>query len=136
MPMFTYNLWMRCLQPDIMSISLSSYQHCDEQQFQTLSSALYTIVPVLKLDLVLQALLLDYIIAQGKYTRTPCVHLVFIKKSIFLNIFKTKYTTKTTSVSYSVLLEACPQPCCKRSMQIDTILYYCFYIKEVHFEMF
>ena len=72
----------------------------------------------------------------GKNTRMPCVHLVFIKKSIFLNIFKTKYTTKTTSVSYSVLLEACPQPCCKRSMQIDTILYYCFHIKEVHFEMF
>ena len=134
--MFTYNLWMRCLQPDTMSIILSSYQHCDEQQFQTLLSALYTIVPVLKLDLVLQALLLDYIIALRKNTRTPCVHLVFIKKSIFLNIFKTTYTTKTTSVSYSVLLEACPQPCCKRSMQIDTILYYCFHMKEVHFEMF
>ena len=26
----------------IMSIILSSYQHCDEQQFQKLSSALYT----------------------------------------------------------------------------------------------
>ena len=131
--MFTYNLWMRCLQPDTMSIILSSYQHCDGQQlFQTLLSALYTIVLALKLDLVLQALLLDYIIALGKNTRTSCVHLVFIKKSIFLNIFKTKYTTKTTSV----LLEACPQPCCKRSMQIDTILYYCFHIKEVHFEMF
>ena len=137
MPMFTYNLWMRCLQPDTMSIILSSYQHCDGQQlFQTLSSALYTIVLVLKLDLVLQALLLDYIIALGKNTRTSCVHLVFIKKSIFLNIFKTKYTTKTTSVAYSVLLEACPQLCCKRSMHIDTILYYCFHIKEVHFEMF
>ena len=132
MPMFTYNLWLRCLQPDTMSIILSSYQHCDEQQFQTLSSVLYTIVPVLKLDLVLQALLVDYIIALGKNMRTSCVHLVFIKKSIFLNIFKTKYTTKTTSV----LLEACPQSCCKRSMQIDTILCYYFHIKEVHFEMF
>ena len=68
--MFTYNLWMRCLQPDTMSIILSSYQHCDEQQFQTLSSALYTIVPVLKLDLVLQALLVDYIIA----LRASCFH--------------------------------------------------------------
>ena len=111
MPMFTYNLWMRCLQPDTMSIILSSYQHCDEQQFQTLSPALYTIVSVLKLDLVLQALSLDYIIALGKNTLTPCVHLDFIKKSIFLNIFKTKYTTKTTNVS-------------------------CFHIKKVHFEMF
>ena len=80
MPMFTYNLCrpMRCLQPDTMSIILSSYQHCDEQQFQTLSCALYTIVPVLKLDLVIQALLLDYINALGKNTRTLCVHLVFI----------------------------------------------------------
>ena len=36
--MFTYNLWMGCLmqpiQPDTMSIILSSYQHCDEQQFK------------------------------------------------------------------------------------------------------
>ena len=42
-PMFNYNLWMGSLQPDTMSIILSSYQHCDEQQFQTLSCALYTI---------------------------------------------------------------------------------------------
>ena len=27
-----------------MSIIVSSYQHCDEQQFQTLSGALYTFV--------------------------------------------------------------------------------------------
>ena len=50
LPMFTYNLWMGCLRPDTKSIILSSYQHCDEQQFQTLSCAFYTIIPVLKLD--------------------------------------------------------------------------------------
>ena len=61
-----------------MSIILSSYQHCDEQQFQTLSCALYTIFTVIKLDLFIQALLLDYILALEKNTRTPCVHLVFI----------------------------------------------------------
>ena len=122
MPMFTYNLLMRCLQPDTMSIILSSYQHCDEQQFQTLSSALYTIVPALKLDLVLQALLLDYIIALGKDTRTPCVHLVFIKKSIFLNIFKTKYTTKITSVSYVFSWKHAPNPVA--SDQCRSIQYY------------
>ena len=75
MPMFTYNL---CLQPDTMSIILSSYQHCDEQQFQTLSCELNTIFPVLKLDLVLQALLIDYIIALGKKyayaLRASCFH--------------------------------------------------------------
>ena len=74
LPMFTYNLWMGCLQPDTMSIILSSYQHCDEQQFQTLSCELYTIFPVLKLDLVIQALLMTL----EKNTRTPYVHLVFI----------------------------------------------------------
>ena len=61
-----------------MSIILSSYQHFDEQPFQTLSCALYSIVPVLKIDLVIQVLLLDYILALEKNTRTPCVHLVFI----------------------------------------------------------
>ena len=76
--MFTYNLWMGCLQPDTKSIILSSYQHCDEQQFQTLSCAFYTIFLVLKLDLVIQALLPDYILALAKNTRTPCVHLAFI----------------------------------------------------------
>ena len=78
LPMFTYNLWMSYLQPDTVSIILSSYQHCDEQQFQTLSCALYRIVPVLKLNLVIQALLLEYILALEKNTRTACVHLVFI----------------------------------------------------------
>ena len=37
-----------------MSIIVSNYQHCDEQQFQTLSCALYTFFSVTKLDLVIQ----------------------------------------------------------------------------------
>ena len=79
LPMFTYNLWMGCLEPDTKSIILSSYQHCDEQQFQTLSCAFYINFPVLNLYLVIHALLLDYILAeQKKNPRTPCVHLVFI----------------------------------------------------------
>ena len=61
-----------------MSIIVSSYQHCNEQQFQKLSSALYTLFSVTTLDLVVQALLLDYILALGKNTRTPRVHLAFI----------------------------------------------------------
>ena len=78
LPMFTYNLWMSCLQPDTMSIILSSYQHCDEQQFQTLSCALYTIVPVLKLDLVIQALLLEYILALEKIrVRLACILFLY-----------------------------------------------------------
>ena len=39
--MFTYNLWMGCLHPDTMSIILSSYQHCDEQQFKHSQVYLY-----------------------------------------------------------------------------------------------
>ena len=62
-----------------MSTIVSSCQHCDEQQFQTLSCALYTSFSVTKLDLVIQALLLDYILALGKNTRTPRVHLVLYR---------------------------------------------------------
>ena len=78
LPMFTYNIWMGCLQPDTKSIILSSYQHCDEQQFQTPSCAFYTIIPVLKLDLVIQALLLDYILALAKIrVRLVCILFLY-----------------------------------------------------------
>ena len=68
-----------CLQPDTMSIISSSYQHYDEQQFHTLSCALYTIFPVLKLDLVIQSLLLDYILALGKkiHVRLACILFLY-----------------------------------------------------------
>ena len=79
----------------------------------------------------IQALLLDYILALAKNTRTPCVHFVFIYESIFLNIFKPKCTTKST-VFHSVPLGSCPRPCSKRA----DMLYYYFHIKEEHFEMF
>ena len=77
--MFTYNLRMDCLHPyKSCQLLCPVMQHCDEQQFQTLTRTLYTIFPVIKLDLFKQALLLDYILALKKNTRTPCVHLVFI----------------------------------------------------------
>ena len=76
--MFTNNLWMGCLQPDTMSIISFGYQHCDEQQFQTLSCALYTIFPVLKLDLVIQSLvtrLHSYIEKKYAYAlRASCIY--------------------------------------------------------------
>ena len=46
--------------------------------FGTLSFALYTSFSATKLDFVIQALLLDYVLALVKNTRTPRVHLVFI----------------------------------------------------------
>ena len=74
----TYNIWMGCLQPDTKSIILSSYQHCDEQQFQTPPCTFYTIIPVLKLDLVIQALSLDYILALAKIrVRLVCILFLY-----------------------------------------------------------
>ena len=67
----------------IMSITVSNCQHCDEQQFQTLSCVHYTIVSVVKLDLFIRVLLLDQILALEKITRTPRVHLVNKDDSFF-----------------------------------------------------
>ena len=61
----------------IMSIIVSMVNFCDESQFQTLLCVHYTIVSVVKLDLLIRALLLDHIHALEKTTRTPHVHLVF-----------------------------------------------------------
>ena len=60
----------------IMSIIVSNWQHCDEQQFRTLSCVHYTIFSVVKSDLFIRALLLDRILVTEKNTRTPRVHLV------------------------------------------------------------
>ena len=116
-----------------MPIILSSYQHCDEQQFQTPSCALYTIFPVTKLDVVIQALLLDYILVlERKYAYSLRASCFYIEINIF-EYFKTKYTTKSTSVSQCSPGNMPGQPCSKRA---DTILYYYFHIKEEHFKMF
>ena len=63
----------------IMPIIVSSCQHCDEQQFRTLSCVHYPILSVYnrKLDLFIRALVLDHILALKKGKRTPHVHLVF-----------------------------------------------------------
>ena len=77
LPMFTYNLWMDCMHPDkscqlfcqVINIAMSN-------NLNTLLCILHNFSSI-KLDLFIQALLLDYILAQAKNTRTPCVHLVF-----------------------------------------------------------
>ena len=83
-----------------MSIIVFSCQNCDEQQFQTPSCALHTFFSVIKLNLVIQALLLDYILPHGKKIfvdlRRACI-LFFLNMEI--NISNTKYTTKSTIVS-------------------------------------
>ena len=57
---------------------VSSCQHCDEQQFQSLSYVHYSIFLVVKLDLIICALTRDHTLALEKTTRTPWVHLVLI----------------------------------------------------------
>ena len=59
----------------IMSIIVSNCQHCDEQQFQTLSCVHYTIFSVVNLGSFIRVLILDCILALEKTTRTPHVHL-------------------------------------------------------------
>ena len=80
LPMFTYNLRMgNCLHPytpyqllcPVINIAMSNNFKHSHVHFTHLFS-------VTKLDLFIQALLLDYILALGKNTRTPRVHLVFI----------------------------------------------------------
>ena len=70
-----------------MSIIVSNCQHCDEQQFQTLSSVHYTIFSVVKLDLFIRALLLDRIIALEKTTCTSHVHLVIDSNCMYIVLF-------------------------------------------------
>ena len=79
-----------------MLIIVSSYQHCDEQQFKTLSCALYTFFSVTKLDLVIQALLRDYILAlEKKYAyalRAFCFHIeINIFEHFYYKIYNKKY---------------------------------------------
>ena len=51
---------------NLMSMIVYSCQHCDEQQFQTLSCIHYTIFSVVKLHLFIRALTRDHILALEK----------------------------------------------------------------------
>ena len=98
LPMFTYNLWMgNCLHPDtpcqllcpVINNAMSNnfkHSHVHFTQFSL----------VTKLDLVIQTLLLNYILALGKkYAYVSRASGFYIE----INIFNTKYTTESTSVS-------------------------------------
>ena len=73
----------------------------------------------------------------GRKTLTPRVHLVLYRNKYFLNIFKTKYTTKSTSVSYNFRLGAYPPPppTLKQACSYNNITIY-VHTKEEHFNMF
>ena len=70
------NIFVRTVLTDLLDTIVCNCQHCDEQQFQTLSCVHYKNFSVVKLDLFIRALLLDRILALEKTTRTPRVHLV------------------------------------------------------------
>ena len=139
LPMFTYNLWMgtlpgACTQIHhvnycvhaVINIAMSNnfkYSHVQFTQFVFSNKARFSHTS--------NVTRLHYCSGK-KLMRTPCVHLVVIKKSIFLNIFRIKYKIQKVLVFHSVLL-GCPQSCSKRA---DTMLYYYFHIKEEHFKMF
>ena len=70
----------------IESVPCYESQHCDEQQFQTLSCVHYTIFSVVKLDLFIRAQLLDRILALEKNMRTPRVYLVLKQTTYCLSV--------------------------------------------------
>ena len=72
-----------------MSIIVFNCQHCDEQQFHTLSCLHYPILSVVNLGLFIRALLQDLILALGKTTRTLRVHLVIHKHSYTFSLCST-----------------------------------------------
>ena len=85
LPMFTYNLWMGCLHPDascqlvypVINIAMSNnFKHSQVHFTHSFS--------VTKLDLVIQALLLDYILDLGKkYAYASSASCSYIEINIF-----------------------------------------------------
>ena len=65
----------------VESVPCYESQHCDEQQFQTLSCVHYTIFSVVKLDLFIRALLLDRILALEKL-RVRLAYILFLYEII------------------------------------------------------
>ena len=93
--------WVACMQPATKSIILSSYQHCDEHATisNTLMCILHNYSSIKSRFSHIQALLLDYILALAKkYAYALHASCFYIEVNIFEH-FKTKYTTKSTSVS-------------------------------------
>ena len=88
-----------------MSIIVCNCQHCDEQQFQTLSCVHYTIFSVVKLDLFTRALLLDRILALEKLrVRLAYIFLIhtssFLRFLVFFSFFeKTTYCCRVRRLS-------------------------------------
>ena len=131
LPMFIYKLWMGCLQPDTKLIILSSYQHCDEQQFQTLSCAFYTIFSSIKARFSHTSTVTRLYSCSGK-KYAYALRAFFLYRNQYFSTLLRQNILQKVLVFHSVLLGACPRPCSKRA----DMLYYYFHIKEEHYKMF
>ena len=106
-----------------MSIILPSYQRCDEQQFQRLSCALYKTFSIIKLDLFIQALLLDYILALEKICVQLACILFLYKNQYFLTFLRQNIQQKVLAF-HSVLLRAyAPNPVAIVQIQYYIIIF-------------
>ena len=87
-----------------MSIIVSNCQHCDEQQFGTLSCVHYTICSVVKSDIFIRALLLDRNLVTEKTTRTPRVHLLYVIHHVY--VIHQKHCTYTViKLTYNIMIQ-------------------------------
>ena len=92
-----------------MSIIVSNCQHCDEQQFRTLSCVHYTIFTVVKSDLFIRALLLDRILVTEETTRTTRVHIVIIQVYINVqNLYAQHYIIHRNLPAMNTIIPAIP----------------------------
>ena len=114
-----------------MSIILSSYQHCDEQQFKH-SLVHFTQFFEYKARFIHTSTVTRLHSCSGKkYAYALRASCFYIEINIFLTFLRQNKQQKVL-VFHSVLLGASPRPCSKRA----DILYYYFHIKEEHFKMF
>ena len=121
MPMFTYNLWMGCLQPDTMSIILSSYQHYDEQHFINILKFTLHNFPSIKARFSHTITVPRLHACSGKKIRVRLVCILFLYRNQYFKTFLRQNIQQKVLVFHNALLGACPQPCSNRA---DTILYY------------
>ena len=132
LPMFTYNLWMACLQPDTKSIILSSYQHCDEQQFQTLSCAFYTIFSSIKARFSHTSIAVTRLYScSGKIIRVCLACILFSYRNQYFSTFLGQNIQQKVLVFHSVLLGACPRPCSKQGWGQVQYLYLVLVLKYI-----
>ena len=88
-----------------MSIIVSNCQHCDEQQFRTLSCVHCTTFSVVESDLFMRALLLDRILVIEKNTRTRDVRVHLVKEILLVVVNLCNLQFSANIVVHTVLTD-------------------------------